>query len=123
MDEKTLQIAELIREGIENYDNLLVIAEKITYLHQAEIAKLRAELKAQAEPDWIPVNVRLPECERKGGAQSEPVACLTNSNDITIGWVGWNKYAEIFDWDWVEDETMGDKIIAWYPLPKRKVMI
>lgn len=107
-------------------DWLEAIDSGLTLPAQKEIERLKAriaELEAQAEPDWIPVSVRLPECEKKKGAQSERVACLTNLFERTIGWVDWNTYIKGYTWDWVKNTIYeySDEIIAWYPLPPVKV--
>lgn len=113
---------------VEKYlrDWLEAIDSGLTLPAQEEIEQLKAritELEAKAEPEWIPVSERLPECEKKKGAQSERVACLTNLFERTIGWVDWNTYIKGYTWDWVKDTIYGysDEIIAWYPLPPVKV--
>lgn len=91
-------------------------------LDQVRQLKARlAELEAQTEPAWIPVSVRLPECDKVAGAQSDRVACLTNILERTIGWLDWNTFEEGYTWDWIEKHFTGTYIIAWYPIPPVKV--
>lgn len=115
------QLKARIAEFEAERDNNFTAIESLTSTANWQkdiIVKLRAVMR-EAELEWIPVEVRLPECEKEDGASSRAVACLTNFLEITIGWVDWNSYRQVYTWDWESNGFYGDGIIAWVPIPKR----